>query len=42
METFALFRRVFASLGLLVMALAACQPVVGDPSAYEVVGLVAD
>jgi hypothetical protein len=42
MESFAMFRRALASLGLLVMVLAACQPMVGDPGAYEVVGLIAD
>lgn len=42
MESFATFRRVLASLGLLVMVLTACQPVVGDPGAYEIVGLIAD
>lgn len=37
-----MFRRALASLGLLVMVLAACQPVLTDPGAYEVVGLTAE
>ena len=43
-----MFRRVFASLGLLVLVLSACdqQVLVAAPSSdsghYEVVGLVAD
>ncbi len=37
-----MFSRVFACLGLLALVLAACQPTVGDPGAYEVVGLIAE
>ena len=43
-----MFRRAFASLGLLVLVLSACDqqvPVAGpsaDPDHYEVVGLVAE
>jgi len=42
MQSFAMFRGALASLGLLVMVLAACQPAITDPGAYEVVGLTAD
>jgi hypothetical protein len=48
MEDLTMFRRVLASLGLLVLVLTACdQPVLlaapsADPSHYEVVGLVAE
>ena len=48
MEEFTMFRRVLASLGLLVLVLTACdQPVLiagpaTDPGHYEVVGLVAE
>lgn len=42
MERLAVLHRALASLGLLAMALAACQPAAGDPGAYEVVGLIAD
>lgn len=48
LEEFAMFRRVLASLGLLVLVLTACDQqilVAGptqDPGHYEVVGLVAE
>ena len=48
LEEFTMFRRVLASLGLLVLVLSACDQQVlvagpsADPSHYEVVGLVAD
>lgn len=48
LEDFAMFRRVLASLGLLVLVLTACDQQVliagpsVDPGHYEVVGLVAE
>jgi hypothetical protein len=48
MEDFVMFRRVVASLGLLVLVLTACDQQVliagpySDPGHYEVVGLVAE
>jgi len=48
LEEFAMFRRVLASLGLLVLVLTACDQQVlvaapsQDPGHYEVVGLVAE
>jgi len=48
MEVFVMFRRVLASLGLLVLVLTACDQQVliagpsSDPGHYEVVGLVAE
>lgn len=48
MEEFVMFRRVLASLGLLVLVLTACDQQVliagptKDPGHYEVVGLVAE
>jgi hypothetical protein len=48
LEDFVMFRRVLASLGLLVLVLTACDQQVliaapsADPGHYEVVGLVAE
>jgi len=47
MEDFVMFRRVLASLGLLVLVLTACDQQIlvagpSDPGHYEVVGLVAE
>ena len=48
MEEFIMFRRILASLGLLVLVLTACDQQVliagpaKDPGHYEVVGLVAE
>ena len=48
MEDFVMFRRVLASLGLLVLVLTACDQQVliagpsSDPGHYEVLGLVAE
>jgi len=48
LEDFVMFRRVLASLGLLVLVLTACDQQVliaapsSDPGYYEVVGLVAE
>jgi len=47
MEDFVMFRRVLASIGLLVLVLTACDQQIlvagpSDPGHYEVVGLVAE